>query len=228
MECTNKFCLSLGLAISFVCAPAFAQEAHQDSVLPSEGIQSAPSQPQGHKPQPLSAPSVDQDVRDQQRTVPGAYRLTYTLTEMDGSKRLGSQRYVINLDADAPPAHLDLGARIPTFSYGQGSYKYEDIGVKIDSSLRQFANGMELSTQLMQNELAGNLALTELVENQVPIPTHPSDGTPHVNKTGPIIRQSVLRTVALLTENKPMILGLLDKPGTTQSLQVAVELTRVR
>ena len=44
-----------------------------------------------------------------QRAVAGPYRLTFTMTEMDGNKRINSQRYVVAADADAPPTDLRLG-----------------------------------------------------------------------------------------------------------------------
>ena len=194
----NAFWLSLAFALTFACAPMVAQPAPQN----------------GAPPPPL--PHLTPDQRDAQRTIPGAYRLTYTLTEMDGTKRMGSQHYVIILDADAPPAHVDMGAQTPSSSGSM--FSYVDTGLKMDASLRQFANGVELSTMVTQ---------TELSENQNSSPTHTSNGSPNPNGTVQLIRKSHLKTVALLVENRPMILGQVDKPGSTHSLQVQVELSRV-
>lgn len=218
MERKNTFWFSLVCAMTFVCAPLLAHATQQGGALPPQAGQ--PSPPSGWTAQqPPPTPAMEAAERDAHRTIPGAYRLTYTLTEMDGSKRIGSQHYAFVLDPDAPSAHIDLGARIPVYSSGGTSYNYENTGLKMDASLRQFANGIELSTMLVQDELAGN---------QDSSIAHAPDGTKNLNRTAPIIRQAQLRTVTLLTENKPMIIGQLDKPGSTHSLQVTVELTRLR
>lgn len=212
----NAFWLSLAFALIFACAPMLAQPAPQNGAPPPPPGSTQPTPPQ---PPPLRRYSKESDA---QRTIPGAYRLTYTLTEMDGTKRMGSQHYVIILDADAPPAHVDMGAQTPSSSGSM--FSYVDTGLKMDASLRQFANGVELSTMLTQ---------TELSENQNPGPTHTSNGSPLLPNAmvppviRPVIRRSQLKTVALLVENRPMILGQLDKPGSTHSLQVQVELSRV-
>lgn len=196
MKRKNAFWLSLVFAMTFVCAPMLAQAAPQDTP-------------------PLSPTRVDQDKRDALRTISGPYRLTYTLTEMDGTKRMGSQRYVIVLDADARPSHLNLQSSMPVeglTSPGGAMKFWQNMKeeTRIDTNLRQFANGMELSTQVQQNTFARGT-------NDGPA----TDGTP------PITRESSLTSTVLLSENKPVTIGQLDIPGSTHSLQIQVELTKL-
>jgi hypothetical protein len=200
MQSKHSIWLTLTLAILVSSAPRLAFAA-----------QDAP------KASPPSPPMTRAD-KDAQRTIPGPYRLTYTLTEMDGNRRIGSQRYVVVLDPDAPNAHVNMKARLPMYLADSAQYSYEDIGLGMDASLRQYANGVELFTRLNQTELAGDQDSTT--------PHAPSgSATPH--RPPPIIRQSQLETTTLMTENRPMILGQLDKPGSTHSLQIQVELTKL-
>ncbi len=153
------------------------------------------------------------------RTSPAAYRLTYTLTEMNGEKKLGSQHYAMALDRDAynafpgtkstlrtgtkiPIATKQLGENAPS---GQFEWSYIDLGLTIDANLRQFNNGLELRTHVIQSAL----------DSQEP------------NSKDPVVRQTDLETSVLLNEDKPVVLGTLDTPGSTHRLVVQVELTRI-
>ena len=217
MERKNIFWLSLVCAMTFACAPVFACAAQQGGSPPPPPQASQPKKMRGGVPGQPQEP-VDMDARDAKITVSGPYRLTYTLTEMDGSKQLGSERDVIILDADSVPTHIDMGARVPVYS-SSGSYIYDHIGLRISARLHRFANGLELITSLDQIELASD-------DSSAVHSSHEAQDSNKV-KAVPVIRESEMDTVALLTENKPMVLGQLDKPNSARSLQVTVNLTRV-
>jgi hypothetical protein len=219
MQLKHSSWLSLTLAMVFSSASAFALAAPQNGVPPPPpGSQPNPMRGVPGQPQAPAPPGDDIAARDAKTTVSGPYRLTYTLTEMDGSKQLGSERYVIILDANSVPAHIDMGARIPIYS-SSGSYIYDHIGLRIRATLHRFANGLELITSLDQTELASDVSSA----------VHSSHEAQDSNKVNavPVLRESQMDTVALLTENKPMVLGQLDKPNSTHSLQVMANLTRV-
>ncbi len=197
----------LALAATFASGPILAQAGPKDTPPPS-----SQQGPQSNLPQPPPPRDYSKES-DVQRTILGAYRLTYTLTEMDGTKRIGSHHYVIAVDLDAPPTSLKLGTKIPieTGASGPGSLpgqteiSYIDIGVNIRSHLRQFANGVELNSHVVQSAVDSQQSLLK----------------------SPVIRVSDLESTVLLQENKPVILGTVDIPGSTHSLQIQVELTRI-
>lgn len=206
--------LSLALAVGFATAPVLAHAAPQDGAPPPPPGQQGPQQPApppGLRTQPPPPPWQAATERDAQRTIPGVYRLTYTLTEMDGSRRVGSQHYDVLLDADAPPTNLKLGTKVPLVTGGVESnnlmtqIQYIDVGLNINARLRQFANGLELRSHVEQSTLDPGQA----------------------NQKDPVIRQTSLESTVLLNQNKPMVLGNLDTPGSTHSMQIQVELTRV-
>lgn len=218
MQSKHSLRLSLALAAGFACAPILAQAARQDGAPPppppgQQGPQQ-PAPPAGMRPLP-PLPPPDRDQRDAQRTIPGAYRLTYALTEMDGSRRVGSQHYAIALNANSGQTFLKLGSRIPIATEMSTSnnsanplteFQYIDVGMDIKAGLRQFANGIQLQSSLTQSEAEAQ--------------------TPNL-KTLPVIRQTTLNNTVLLTEGKAVMLGTADIPGSTHSLQVQVELIRV-
>jgi hypothetical protein len=201
MKRKNGFPLLLVLAIIFASAPVAAHAAQQKDASPPQAAQPAP-------PQPNSA-----DQRDAKQTITGPYRITYTLTEMDGSKRVGSHRYAIVLDAgeEVPAAFLKLGSKIPLqtgelqTSPPQTQFSYIDVGLNISASLRSFANGLELRTHIVQSA----------IDTQQPLPTDP------------VIRQTDLQSAVLLQENKSVTIGNMDMLGTTHVLQIQVELTKL-
>lgn len=201
MKHKNVFWLSLVFAMTFVGAPMLAQAAQQDM----------PPLP----PPPQAAPQDIPPPPPSPRTISGPYRLAYTLTEMDGSKRVGSQRYAVVLDANARPSHLNLQSSIPVegLTSPGGAMKFwknMKEETRIDANLRQFANGMELSTQVQQDTFARGT----------------NDGSA-TDVLPPVTRESFLTSTVLLSENKPVTIGQLDIPGSTHSLQIQVELTKL-
>ncbi len=207
MKCRNAFWLSLALVMTFACSSMLAQ----NGAPPPQQPQPIPMHA-GRTQQPPPPPMTHEE-RDAQRTIPAPYRLTYTLTEMDGAKRIGSQRYAIVVGADETRTFLKLGTKIPietgeskAGSVSHTDISYIDVGMNIAASLRQFANGLELSSHIVQSAV---------------------DSTQTLLKT-PVIRQTSLESTTLLNENKPIILGNVDTPGSTHSLQIQVELTRVQ
>jgi hypothetical protein len=88
----------------------------------------------------------------------------------------------------------------------QTQISYIDVGIDIRSTLGQFANGLELSSDVVQSAV---------------------DSPQSLLKT-PVIRQTDLQNTVLLNEDKSVILGNMDTHGSTHSLQIQVELTRVQ
>ena len=213
MKYRNAFWLSLAVVMTFACSPMLAQGAQQNSPPPPTNGQQPGARPGSPLPPLPSLPRLDPDQRDAQRTIPGPYRLTYTLTEMDGSKKVNSQHYVVSGDADAPPTELRLGTKIPIETGTSGAnalpsqtqISYIDIGLNIRARLMQFANGLELSSSVVQSAVDSQQTLLK----------------------SPVIRQTSLVSTVLLAEDKPTTLGMMDELGTTHRLQIEVEVTKI-
>jgi len=138
------------------------------------------------------------------------YRLTYTITERDGSKTIGVQHY--NLVAvPGQRTLLKEGSRVPviTANYKETSttgpradVTYLDVGLNFDATLDESSTGMRLRTKVEQSSIAEQLS---------------SAGT-----QDPVIRQTLIEGSSILTLSKPLALGSIDIPGSTRHLDIEV------
>ena len=145
------------------------------------------------------------------------YRLTYTVTEMDGTKRLGTQHFAM-IVVSGQQTTLKQGSRVPiaTGSYNattttgdhpspagvQTQFTYLDVGMNFDATLTAVENGALLKSSIEQSSVAGDSTIAGVNE--------------------PIIRQTSLKGIAFLTPGKPLILGSIDITGSTRHLDVEV------
>jgi type II secretory pathway component GspD/PulD (secretin) len=146
-----------------------------------------------------------------------AYRLTYTVTEMDGTRRVGIQHFAMVV-VSGQQSTLKQGSRVPiaTGSYNatvtaganpapagvQTQFTYLDIGMNFDATLTALENGALLKSSIEQSSLAPE--------------------TSGVGPQDPVVRQTSLKGMFYLTPNKPLNLGAVDIPGSTRHLDVEV------
>jgi type II secretory pathway component GspD/PulD (secretin) len=144
------------------------------------------------------------------------YRLTFTTTETDGSKRIGVQHFAMVV-TPGQRAVLKQGSKVPiaTGSYSatgnttgaQTQFTYIDVGMNFDVTMDELANGGRLRSKVEQLSIA--------------------EQTSGLGSQDPIIRQSALEGTSLLTLGKPLVLGSLDIPGSTRHLDVEVVMEQV-
>jgi type II secretory pathway component GspD/PulD (secretin) len=143
------------------------------------------------------------------------YRLTYTITEMDGGKRVGAQHFAM-IVVTGQRTTLKQGSKVPvvTGSYNPGSSQaqtqmtYLDVGMNFDATLDEFANGVRLRSKVEQSSIAEEKS--------------------GVGAQDPIVRQTVMESTAFLTQGKPLMLGSVDIPGSTRHLDVEVVMELVK
>jgi type II secretory pathway component GspD/PulD (secretin) len=143
------------------------------------------------------------------------YRLTYTFTEMDGGKSVGTQHFTM-IVVSGERTTLKQGSKVPivTGSYDSGKsgsqtqMTYVDVGLNFDASLDESVNGARLCSKIEQSSIA--------------------DQTSGVGTQDPVIRQTVLQGTSFLTAGKPLVLGSLDIPGSTRHLDVEVVMEPVK
>ena len=135
------------------------------------------------------------------------YRLTYTITESDAGKRIGTQHFMLIL-VSGQRTTLKQGSKVPiatgTFDSGKAStqtqFTYLDVGINIDSTLDDSPNGVRLKSKVEQSSIGDSTVVADVRE--------------------PIIRQSIIEGVSVLTLGKPLVLGGLDIPGSTRHLDI--------
>jgi type II secretory pathway component GspD/PulD (secretin) len=135
------------------------------------------------------------------------YRLTYTVTEMDGGKQIGTQHYAMIMTSDQQTS-LKLGNRVPVVTGPAGSqnaqYTYIDIGMDFDATLTEMGNNAMLKSSVEQSSVA----------------PEKSDVGGGVQQ--PVVRQATLKGESLLAPGKSVMLGSVDIPGSTSHLQIEV------
>jgi type II secretory pathway component GspD/PulD (secretin) len=136
------------------------------------------------------------------------YRLTYTINESDGGKRIGIQHFAMVV-VSSQRTVLKQGSKIPvatgsvaTGNAAQTQITYLDIGMNFDATLDESANGVRLRTKVEQSSIA--------------------DEKSSVGLDDPIVRQTIIEGTSILTPGKPLVLGSLDVPGSTRHQEIEV------
>ena len=145
------------------------------------------------------------------------YRLTYTVTESDSGKRVGTQHFAMVL-VSGQTATLKQGSKVPiaTGSYSatatagdspsphpagvQTQFTYLDVGMNFEATLTEMGNNAMLKSKVEQSSIAPEQS--------------------GVGPQDPIVRQTSLQGMFLLSPGKPLILGSVDIPGSTRHLDV--------
>lgn len=146
-----------------------------------------------------------------------AYRLTYTITELDADKPIGTE-HLSMVVVDGQHTSVKEGNKIPiaTGSYSdanatpngvQTQFTYLDIGLLFDATVTTYDNGVLLKTKVEQSSLGAPSTIAGVTE--------------------PVVRQTIFDGLSLLTLDKPVMLGSVDVPTTTRRLDIAVALEEV-
>jgi type II secretory pathway component GspD/PulD (secretin) len=131
------------------------------------------------------------------------YRLTYTVTDMDGSKQIGTQHFAMIMTSGQATS-LKLGNRVPVATEPTGTqYTYIDVGMNFDATLTEMGNNVMLRSSVDQSGAA-------------------PEKSDVAGTQQPIIRQASLKGESLLAPGKPLVLGSMDIPGSTSRLQIEV------
>lgn len=139
------------------------------------------------------------------------YRLTYTMTETDGGKTIGVQRFSVVV-ASGSRTVSKQGSRLPietrSSSNSGDEITYLDLGQEIEASVDGYLDGARLRSKIVESSVA--------------------DEKSGVGMQDPIIRQTTLEGTATLVQGKQLVLGSLDVPGSTRHQEVAVAYELVR
>ncbi len=135
------------------------------------------------------------------------YRLTYTISELDAGKLIGTQHYSIIVVSGARTTFKN-GSKVPILTgtttsgttTSKTDFTYLDVGLNIDASLDESVKGVRLRTKVERSSVAEERAVA--------------------GADDPVIRQTVLESTSILTPGKQATLGSLDVPGSTRHLEL--------
>jgi len=141
------------------------------------------------------------------------YRLTYTITDLDAGKHVGSQQFTL-LVRPGEKSTFKQGSRVPILT---GTYEgqppgtqvqYQDIGLSISAQVSGSPDSLSVRTKIEESSLGEEKSVATAQD--------------------PVVRQTVLDESSVLSNGKPQVLGSVDLPGTTQSQEFKVVAEPVR
>lgn len=144
-----------------------------------------------------------------------SYRLTYTITETDGGKAVGTQHFAVVVLLGGRTV-LKQGSKVPLVTgttqgenmMQNSQVQYMDVGWNVEASLDGYLDGLRLRTKIEQSKVA--------------------DEKSGIGAQDPVFRQTTLDATSTLTPGKPVVLGAIDVPGSTrkQEIEVVSELVK--
>jgi type II secretory pathway component GspD/PulD (secretin) len=138
-----------------------------------------------------------------------AYRLTYTITDIDGGKRIGVQHFSTivtegqrSLVKQVSKVPVVTGSYNNTSSQTESQVTYLDVGLIFDSMLASYGGGASLRSKVERSSVAEERS--------------------GVGPQDPVVRSTSVEGTSFLTAGKPVVLGSLDIPGSARHLDVDV------
>lgn len=182
----------LGLAICWGVS-AYAQDAAQTKAAAEA---KATAQAKTEAESAAAADRADKPVH--------AYRLDFSVKELEDGKTINTRQYSLNLNAD-DANEIKIGTRVPVET-GQGNFQYIDVGTNIWCRIGERSDGIPLSVRA---EIS-NFAI-------------PDQATGH-----PVIRQLKINASTLALLGKPMTVGSVDDPNSKRQFQLEVTVNRLK
>lgn len=136
-----------------------------------------------------------------------AYRLDFSVNELEDGKKLNSRQYSMDLNSDSSN-ELKIGTRVP-LEEKPGQIEYLDVGTSIWSRLEDHSGQIDL---MVRAEIS-NFAIPDQSQGHDP---------------RPVIRQFKINAGTLATLNKPMVLGSVDDPNSKRQFQLEVTVTKLK
>jgi hypothetical protein len=137
-----------------------------------------------------------------------AYRLDFSVKELEGGKVINTRDYSMNLQAD-DGNEIKIGTRVPVETGEGRQYQYIDVGTSIWCRIGERSEGIPLSVRTEISNFA--------------IPEQSSEHEPR-----PVIRQLQIKASTLAQLGKPMIVGSVDDPNSKRQFQLEVTVNRLK
>ena len=141
-----------------------------------------------------------------------AYRLDFSVNEMDSGKKINSRQYSLNLNA-GDGNEIKIGTRVP-FEQKQGEFTYIDVGTSLWSRLRDRSDLVWLADDVSLNVRCdiSNFAVPDQQGQNV----------------RPLLRQLKIDASTVAALGKPTLVGSVDDPNSKRQFQLEVTVTRLR
>jgi hypothetical protein len=141
-----------------------------------------------------------------------AYRLDFTVSEMEDGKKVNSRQYSMNLNA-GDQNEIKIGTRVPV-EPKNGEFQYLDVGTNIWCRLRDRKDVTWLANDVMLN-LRSEISNFAVPDQQG-------------QNMRPLIRQMKIDSSTIAVVGKPLVVGSVDDPNSKRQFQLEVMVTKLR
>jgi hypothetical protein len=135
-----------------------------------------------------------------------AYRLDFSVNEIDDGKKVNTRQYSINLNTD-DANEVKIGTRVPVEAK-QGEFQYIDVGTRIWSRVKERENGLLLE---VRSEISNFAVPDQAGKNSMPL-----------------LRQLAINASTVVVPGKAMVVGSVDDPNSKRQFQLEVVATKLR
>ncbi len=145
------------------------------------------------------------------RTTEDVYRVDYTIREMEGSKVLNSRKYMLMVQ-DQQWSRTRVGNRVPyRVGPGEGQVQYQNLGINIDSRVRESNDRRLLDTKISAPSIAA--------------PDPSSGGNSSVP---PVFRDLSMEGTTAFSLAKATLIGSMDDVTSNHRYEIEVTVTPVK
>ncbi len=155
----------------------------------------------------LTAHAADTEKTPKIEKAMNAYRLDFSVNELESGKKISARQYSMNLNSDSSN-ELKIGTRVPVESK-PGEFQYLDVGTSIWSRVEDRNGTLDLSVRAEISNFA----------TQEPAAGH---------ETRPVLRQLKISGGTLALLGKPVVLGSVDDPNSKRQFQLEVIATKLQ
>jgi len=158
-------------------------------------------------------PSKPASPADAPEKAVAAYRLDFSINELEAGKKINSRQYSMNLNS-SDSNELSIGTRVPVEAK-QGEFEYIDIGTSIWAQFRGHEHSLDPDN--------GLVFTVRCKISSFAIPEQAAQST-----TMPLVRQFQINASSVITPGKPLVVGSVDDPNSNHQFQLEVTATRLR
>jgi hypothetical protein len=151
-----------------------------------------------------SSSTAQQETKAQKPVT--AYRLEFSVRELDNGKRVNSRNYMI-MAAEGDFARMRVGNRVP-YQTAEKQYQYSNVGMNIDCRPHEHEDGVALDITVDFSSVAP-----------------PSETAPSYN---PVFRSNSSTVQTVLALGKPTLVTSLDDVDSNRRYEIEVTATKVR
>jgi 3D (Asp-Asp-Asp) domain-containing protein len=136
-----------------------------------------------------------------------AYRLDFTINEIEDGKKINARQYSMNLNAGDANT-IKIGTRVPVEAK-QGEFQYIDVGTSIWSRVKERDNGLAVEVR------------AEISNFAIP------DQAGRINSM-PLLRQMQINASTVTMPGRSTVVGSVDDPTSKRQFQLEVTVTRLK